>query len=261
MLRIEMHHTHWVIWLDAPLTRNALSIEMVQAMKDALQHVSLHPQLRALVLRGANGHFCSGGDFASFRELIATPPPEKGPDHVAVYNRDFGLLLQQLKNADVMTVALVQGAAIGGGCGLAATCDLVIADDSAVMATPEVSIGLPPAQIAPFIQQRLGNIKAMQFMLSTRKIHAEVAKQIGLVDEHVNDIEAALATWQQHWSRAEPASLRSTIQILRKGASRPELGNILDFASIQFANSLRSGTTIEGMTARAEKRLPSWALV
>ncbi len=260
MLRIEMHPTHWVIWLDAPHTRNALSIEMVQAMKDALQHVSLHSQLRALVLRGANGHFCSGGDFASFRELIATPASEHGPDHVAVYNRDFGRLLQTLKNCEVMTVALVQGYAVGGGCGLAAACDLVIADDTVVMSTPEVSLGLPPAQIAPFIQQRLGHYKAMQMMLSTRKIKVQEALQIGLVDEHVSDVEAALATWQQYWTKAEPAALRATIQILRKGTAEAELGGILDFASLQFANSLRSGTTQEGMTARAEKRLPSWAL-
>ncbi len=260
MLRIEMHPTHWVIWLDAPHTRNALSIEMVQAMKDALQHVSLHPQLRALVLRGADGHFCSGGDFASFKELMATPAPEVGPDQVAIYNRDFGSLLQILKNCEVMTVALVQGYAVGGGCGLAAACDLVIADDTVVMSTPEVSLGLPPAQIAPFIQQRLGHYKAMQMMLSTRKFKVQEALQIGLVDEHVSDVEAALATWQQYWTKAEPAALRATIQILRKGTAKAELGGILDFASLQFANSLRSGTTQEGITARAEKRLPSWAL-
>lgn len=260
MLRIEMHPTHWVIWLDAPHTRNALSIEMVQAMRDMLQHISLHPQLRALVLRGADGHFCSGGDFASFKELMATPAPEVGPDQVAIYNRDFGSLLQILKNCEVMTVALVQGYAVGGGCGLAAACDLVIADDTVVMSTPEVSLGLPPAQIAPFIQQRLGHYKAMQMMLSTRKIKVQEALQIGLVDEHVSDIEAALATWQQYWTKAEPAALRATIQILRKGTTKAELGDILDFASLQFANSLRSGTTKEGITARAEKRLPSWAL-
>jgi isohexenylglutaconyl-CoA hydratase len=260
MLRIEMHPTHWVIWLDAPHTRNALSIEMVQAMRDTLQHISLHPQLRALVLRGADGHFCSGGDFASFKELMATPAPEVGPDQVAIYNRDFGSLLQILKNCEVMTVALVQGYAVGGGCGLAAACDLVIADDTVVMSTPEVSLGLPPAQIAPFIQQRLGHYKAMQMILSTRKIKVQEALQIGLVDEHVSDIEAALATWQQYWTKAEPAALRATIQILRKGTAKAELGDILDFASLQFANSLRSGTTKEGITARAEKRLPSWAL-
>ena len=260
MLRIEMHPTHWVIWLDAPHTRNALSIEMVQAMRDMLQHISLHPQLRALVLRGADGHFCSGGDFASFKELMATPAPEVGPDQVAIYNRDFGSLLQILKNCEVMTVALVQGYAVGGGCGLAAACDLVIADDTVVMSTPEVSLGLPPAQIAPFIQQRLGHYKAMQMMLSTRKIKIQEALQIGLVDEYVSDIVAALATWQQYWTKAEPAALRATIQILRKGTAKAELGDILDFASLQFANSLRSGTTKEGITARAEKRLPSWAL-
>lgn len=260
MLRIEMHPTHWVIWLDAPHTRNALSIEMVQAMRDTLQHISLHPQLRALVLRGADGHFCSGGDFASFKELMATPAPEVGPDQVAIYNRDFGRLLQILKNCEVMTVALVQGYAVGGGCGLAAACDLVIADDTVVMSTPEVSLGLPPAQIASFIQQRLGHYKAMQMMLSTRKIKIQEALQIGLVDEHVSDVEAALATWQQYWTKAEPAALRATIQILRKGTAKAELGDILDFASLQFANSLRSGTTKEGITARAEKRLPSWAL-
>ena len=259
MLRIEMHDTHWILWLDAPQTRNAISAEMVQTMKDALQHVKLHPQLRALVLRGANHHFCSGGDFSSFKELIGSPPPPNGPDPIAVYNRDFGQLLQQLKNCEVMTLAMVQGYAMGGGCGLAAACDAVIADESAVFATPELSLGLPPAQITPFIHQRLGTAKAMQLMMSSRKINALEAKQIGLVDEHVSNLEIAFTQWQHYWLQAEPASLRSTVQILRKAEAKEELGAILDFAALQFANSLRSGTALEGINARAEKRKPIWA--
>lgn len=260
MIRLEKHPTHWVLWLDAPQTRNAISAEMVQAMKDALQHVKLHSQLRALVLRGANQHFCSGGDFASFKEWIATPPPPHEPDPVAVHNRDFGMLLQQLKDCEVMTLALVQGYAMGGGCGLAAACDLVIADDTAVFATPELSLGLPPAQITPFVQQRLGTAKAMQLLVSTRKINALEAKQIGLVDEHVSDIETAFAQWQNYWQQAEPASLRSTVHILRKVQAREELEAVLDFASKQFAKSFRSGTALEGITARSEKRQPFWEL-
>jgi enoyl-CoA hydratase/carnithine racemase len=101
----------------------------------------------------------------------------------------------------------------------------------------------------------------MQLMLSTRKINGQEAMQIGLVDELASDVEAALANWQQHWLHAEPAALRATVQILRQGAAKADLGGILDFAATQFANSLRSGTATEGIRSRVEKRKPEWGTV
>jgi isohexenylglutaconyl-CoA hydratase len=198
---------------------------MVQAMRDALTDIADHPTVRAVVLRGVGGHFCAGGDFGSFQEMMATPAPAKGTDPIAIANRAFGHLLQQLQSCEVMTVAVVQGAAMGGGCGLAAACDLVLADHSAMFGTPELGLGLPPAQIAPFLQMRLGTPRSMHMLLHTQKLNAQQASQIGLVDELREDVDAALQTWTQHWQHAEPAALRATVKILRSGQHPAHRGN------------------------------------
>ncbi len=260
MLKLEQHLTHWVMWLDAPSTRNALTADMVQAMRDALTAIADHPHLRAVVLRGVGGHFCAGGDFSSFQGLMATPAPAHGTDPIATANRAFGQLLQQLQSCEVMTLAVVQGAAMGGGCGLAAACDLVLADHSAVFGTPELGLGLPPAQIAPFLQMRLGTQRSMNMLLHTQRLNAQQASQLGLVDELTDDVDAALHAWTQHWQHAEPAALRSTVQILRKGQPNSQTNATLDFAADRFARSLRSGTAAEGLSARQAKRSARWTL-
>ena len=260
MIRIDQHPTHWTVWMDAPATRNALTADMVKALQDIVQDTPHHPSLRALVLRGAGGQFCAGGDFASFQDMMATPAPSQGDDPIAVSNRAFGHLLDTLSECPVMTLAVVQGAAMGGGCGLAAACDVVIADDTAVMATPELTLGLPPAQIAPFLQRRMGHARAMQWLMrGTNRFDVARAVAHGLVDEQVPDVEAALQAWAQHWQRAEPAALRATVQILRQARSSQSLPRTLDFAAQQFAQSLRSGTASEGLAARQAKRPPRWA--
>jgi len=260
MLRIERNGVWQVLWLDAPASRNALSDAMVSGLRQALDDAATDPTLRAVLLRGAGGTFCAGGDFSRFRSLMAEPAPAQGPDPIAVFNRAFGTMLDVLANSPVLTLACVEGAAMGGGCGLAATCDVVLAADNAVLATPEVTLGLPPAQIAPFVTARLGDRQALRLMASGQRVSAVEALRIGLVDEVVpaSGIEAALQTWQERLQRAEPQALRATKAILsRRRAS--SLGETLDFAAEAFARSLRSGTASEGLAALGAKRAPAWA--
>ena len=258
MIRVDKHPTHCTLWLDAPATRNALTADMVQTIQNTLNSLVSDAAVRALVLRGAGGHFCAGGDFSSFQLMMATPAPSHVIDPIYTANRAFGHLLQHLQRSDVMTLAVVQGAAMGGGCGLAVVCDWVLADQTANFGTPELSLGLPPAQIAPFLQRRLGTARSMQLMVQTQRLNASQAYEYGLIDELVEDLETALQAWQSHWQRAEPAALRATVQLLRKGQAADSLDSTLDFAAKQFAASLRSGTAAEGLAARQAKRSPGW---
>ncbi len=269
MLRTERDGPWWVLWLDAPTSRNALTDEMVSGLRQALSDAAQDPTVRAVLLRGAGGTFCAGGDFSRFRSLMAEPAPPQGPDPIAVFNRAFGAMLEVLASCPVLTVACVEGAAMGGGCGLAAACDVVLASDTAVLATPEVTLGLPPAQIAPFVAARLGERQALRLMASGQRLNAAEALRIGLVDEVVAqaEVEMALAAWQQRLLRAEPQALRATKAILarrRSGAKQGAelsdgLGETLDFAADAFARALRSGTASEGLAALSAKRVPEWA--
>lgn len=126
-------------------------------------------------------------------------------------------------------------------------------------ATRNALLGLPPAQIAPFVAARLGRQAALRLMLTGRRIDAAQALACGLVDEvaPADTLDARLRAWLTDLGRAEPAALRATKSILHR-QSTTSLGDTLDGAARAFAASLRSGTASEGLAAFAAKRPPAW---
>jgi isohexenylglutaconyl-CoA hydratase len=259
MIRIETRGAFVFATLDAPATRNALSDAMVAGLIEAIALAESRTDTRALVIRGAGGTFCAGGDFSRFRELMAAPAPSDEPDPIAVFNRGFGTMLERLQACPVATIAVVEGAAMGGGAGLAAACDFVLASGSAQFGMPEVTLGLPPAQIAPFVAARLGHGAALRLMLTGRRIGATQALGCGLADEvlepeALNDGMNALLT---ALGRAEPAALRATKAILQKRRTETLVAT-LDFASFAFATALRSGMAAEGIKAVSAERAATW---
>ena len=261
MVRIETRGAFVHATLAALATRNALSDAMVASLLEAIALAEATPAVRALVIRGEGGTFCAGGDFGRFRELIAAPAPRDAPDPIAAFNRAFGALLERLHGCAVATIAVVEGAAMGGGVGLAAACDFVLAAESAQFGMPEVTLGLPPAQIAPFVAQRIGTGAAQRLMLTGRRIVAAQALALGLADEALEPgaLDARLASLLSELGRAEPNALRATKAILKLRAETP-LAATLDAAAQLFAASLRSGTAGEGIAAFAAKRAAAWVV-
>jgi len=261
MIRIETRGAFVFATLDAPASRNALTDTMVADLRNAVLTAERESTVRALVIRGAGGTFCAGGDFSRFRSLMAEPAPASAPDPIAGFNRGFGAMLERLSGATMATIAVVEGAAMGGGFGLAACCDFVLAAGTAQFGMPEVTLGLPPAQIAPFVAARLGHGPALQLMLTGRRIGAAQALTCGLVDEVFEPaaLDAGLTALLTALGRAEPAALRATKSILQCRRHEP-LGSTLDFASTAFAASLRSGTAAEGLSAMAAKRPATWVV-
>ncbi len=259
MIRIETRGAFVCATLDAPASRNALTDAMVSGLLDALATAERAPEVRALVIGGAGRTFCAGGDFSGFKALMAEPAPTQGPDPIAGFNRSFGAMLERLSNASVATIAVVEGAAMGGGVGLAACCDFVLASSTAQFGMPEVTLGLPPAQIAPFVAMRLGHGPALRLMLTGRRISAAQALACGLADEvlEADALEVRLQSLLTELGRAEPAALRATKAILQRRSHEP-LGATLDFASTAFAASLRSDTAAHGLAALAAKRAAPW---
>ena len=259
MIRIETRGAFLFATLDSPATRNALSDVMVSGLSDTVALAESQADIRALVIRGAGGTFCAGGDFGRFRELMSTAAPADGDDPIARFNRSFGAMLERLHACSVPTVAVVEGAAMGGGVGLAAACDFVLASSTALFGMPEVTLGLPPAQIAPFVASRLGHGAALQLMLTGRRIAAAQALSCGLADEVLEPValEERVNALLVELGRAEPAALRATKAILQKRRVEA-LAATLDFASLAFAAALRSGTASEGIAALSAKRAAGW---
>jgi isohexenylglutaconyl-CoA hydratase len=261
MVRFEWQGPFAFATLDRPQARHALNEAMVSALREACDAVTARPDARALVIRGSERQFCAGGDFANFKQLIGAPPPASGPDPITAMNRAFGTLLEAMATLEVPTIAVVEGAAMGGGVGLVAVCDFVLASSTARFATPEVTLGLPPAQIAAFVALRIGDVAARRLLLTGETLEAEQAAALRLVDEVADPdaLDTLLAKRLATLGRTEPAALRETKRLL---ALRPRAGlaATLDEAALAFTRCLRSGAPLEGMAASAEKRAAKWVV-
>jgi isohexenylglutaconyl-CoA hydratase len=258
LLQVRRDAGVWFARLNRPDKRNALSDALAAAIGATCERVATDLEARALVLHGAGGHFCAGADLAGFLALMQSAPGH-AEDPIATYNRAFGAMLERLASLPVPTIAVVTGAAMGGGCGLAAACDRVIAADDATFATPEVTLGVAPAQIAPFIVRRAGARQARWLMLGGARLKASAARDIGLADVVVPaaQLRDALGADLQLLAAAEPAALRATKRIVNRTLEAP-LGTALDAAAQEFAGLLRHGAAREGIAATQAKRAPAW---
>lgn len=259
VLLVERRAGFWFARLNRPQKRNALSDPLVGALSEVLEHVAADLEARALVISGAGGHFCAGADFGRFLELMQTPTGH-ADDPIAHYNRQFGAVLERVAALPVATIAVVTGSAMGGGCGLAAACDRVIAADDAIFAMPEVTLGVAPAQIAPFVIRRAGARRARWLMLGGARLKGLAAAEAGLADVVVpaEGLRAALQAQLQQLACGEPAALRATKRIVTHTLDSP-LPAALDAASREFAGLLRHGAAREGIAATVAKRAPAWA--
>lgn len=258
LLQVERRGGFWFARLNRPEKRNALSDELVVALGASCERIVADLEARALVLYGAGGNFCAGADLSGFLKLMQDEPGH-AEDPAATHNRQFGAMLEALAALPVPTIAVITGVALGGGCGLAAACDRVIAADDAVFGTPEVTLGVAPAQIGPFVVRRVGATRARWLMLCGARLTATAAERVGLADRVVPraGLVAAVEDELRQFAVAEPAALRATKRIVRSALDVP-LAQALDAAALEFAGLLRHGAVREGIAASREKRAPAW---
>ena len=247
------------VTFQRPEKRNAMSLAMVDAMISTFAGVEADPTVRAVVLRGAGGHFCSGGDIADMQQA-ASASTEDGSDAIAALNRRFGAMLQALDGLGAAVVAVCEGAVMGGGFGIACVADITLAVDGSRFRLPETSLGITPAQIAPFIVQRLGLSQARRLAVTGATLGAEAAERLGLAHEVVepSGIDAALETVLGQIRRFEPGAVAETKAIMRRVGTAP-LDDILDAAAADFATRARSETAQAGMMARLTRQPAPWA--
>jgi isohexenylglutaconyl-CoA hydratase len=268
LVQAERRGAFWFVRLNRPDKRNALSQALLEALAGVCAEVETDSQARGVVLWGAGGHFCAGADFGDFEQLMqadkGTVPissTEMGTGPIADHNREFGRVLERLMALPVPTLGVVRGAAMGGGCGLAAALDRVIAARDAVFAMPEVTLGVVPAQIAPIVARRLGATRARWLMLSATRLDADGALAAGLADvaASVDDLAGAVAAELRALAVAEPRALRATKRLVTLATSVP-LDEALDGAALEFAALLRAGAAREGIAAARERRHPAWCV-
>lgn len=246
------------IAMNRPEARNALSPVMVRELTQVFEEARDDPAVRAVVLMGANGTFCAGGDLKGMEGSEGAPSGTT--EGRAASNRRFGALLETVDALPKAVIVLIEGAAMGGAVGLVAVSDWAIMEKSAQIGTPEVTVGVIPAQIAPFVVARIGYAQARRLVTYGLRLDAETALRIGLVHEiagNHGDLRTMGADAVNQVLRCSPQAVAETKRLVRISVREP-LGPTLDAASQSFAAAL-AGDAREGIRAFVEKRKPAWA--
>jgi isohexenylglutaconyl-CoA hydratase len=263
-LALELSASILTVTLNRPEVRNAMSFVMVEELIAVFDALEDSHDVRVVVLRGAGGNFCAGGDIKDMAKArgLPAPDPAGGPDDpMAVINRKFGTMLSVIETAPQAVVAIAEGAVMGGGFGLACVADVTLARADATFRLPETSLGIPPAQIAPFIVRRIGLTQARRLAVTGGRLDGRQAKAVGIVHEAYETSEAldtGLAATLADIRRCAPGAVAITKDLVISSLSE-NIEVLLDRAARDFATAIRGPEGQEGTMAFLQKRAPSWA--
>jgi isohexenylglutaconyl-CoA hydratase len=251
------------VTLNRPEARNAMSLAMVRELTDVFAAIAADRDIRAVILRGAGGNFCAGGDIKDMAAGRAAEPGPDGKDPLALVNRAFGAMCMRIEEAPQAVVAVLEGAVMGGGFGLCCVSDVAVAADDARLRLPETGLGVPPAQIAPFIVRRVGYSAARRLAVTGGALDAGEALRLGLV-HHVTDragLDGQLAKILADIARCAPEAVATTKRLVLAASGAPHgaaLAALLDAAADDFARAARGPEGVEGMLAFIQKRNAAW---
>lgn len=243
--------------MNRPERHNAFDESLISELTEALFELSADTSIRAVVLRGAGRSFSAGADLEWMRRVADYSEAANREDAAAL-----ALLMHTLDGLPKPTLALVQGAAYGGGVGLVACCDIAIAADDAKFALSEVRLGLIPAVISPYVIAAIGPRQARRYFQSAEVIPAARAREIGLVHEVVPAADLAargellLATLLE----AAPGAQAEAKDLVALCAGRAVDEPLLAETGRRIAARRASGEGREGLSAFLDKRLPAWRL-
>jgi enoyl-CoA hydratase/carnithine racemase len=202
-----------VLTLNRPDARNALNVELLGRLEQALASIAADSTIRTVVFRGAGTFFCAGGDLKERAAL----PLQGGHDSLETRSRREGELLAAIERQPQLTLAAVDGGAVGAGLGIVCACDLAVATRTSLFQAPEVLVGAMPAQIAPLLSGCVGQRHARRLLLSGERIDADEAHRIGLVHEVVADnidLEWAIKRRLTKLAACDPGAVRGTKMLL-----------------------------------------------
>jgi methylglutaconyl-CoA hydratase len=243
------------VTLNRPEVNNAYDDALIGGLHEAMDELGAHPGLRAVVLRGAGKHFQAGADLKWITRVAGQSAQEN--ERVS---RATALAVHRLNTLPVPTLALVQGGCFGGGTGIVAACDIVIAADSAVFSIAETRWGLMAGIILPQLADAIGARQVRRYALSGERFGAQEARRIGLVHEVVAlaDLQAEGERHVGQLLQNAPEANAQTKEVALEFAWGAIDDKVLGRLVAQHAAKRRSAEATEGLASFVEKRAARW---
>jgi methylglutaconyl-CoA hydratase len=254
-LEIELQGEVATIWMNRPDLHNAFDETLIAELTAACAALDEDKDVRVVVLAGRGKSFSAGADLNWMRRAA-----NNGIDENLNDARALAKMLRTIAEMNKPTIARVQGAALGGGMGLASACDIAVASTKAVFATSEVKFGIIPSAISPYVLRAIGARQAYRYFQSAERIDAVRAREIGLVhetvepeqlDAKVQEIVAALLI-------GGPAAQAAAKDLIRAVNNQPINDTIIEDTAHRIAHLRATPEAREGISAFLDKRQPSW---
>ncbi len=254
MLNIQREGPVVRLTLNRPDVRNAFNDELIDSITAAAREIAAARTARAVVLQGAGKVFCAGADLNWMSQMVTYSREQNVMDASRL-----ALMFQVLDTLPVPVIARVQGAALGGGAGLAAVADIVVAAEDAMFGFTEVKLGILPAVIAPYVLRKIGVSATRELFLTGARFPAARAREIGLVHHVVSadELDERVAAVADELITSGPAAIGVAKELIRRIAGElPD--DVVGLTSETIARQRVSDEGQEGMRAFLEKRKPAW---
>jgi methylglutaconyl-CoA hydratase len=253
-VKVEAQGALLRIELARPEVRNALNDEVMRAIAGALDRAQADDAVRVVMITGAGKAFSAGADLEFMRKIALGGPEANKRDA-----REMGSLFHRIAESSKPVVARVNGPAIGGGVGLMAACDVVVASAEAFFQFSEVRLGLVPAVISPFCVRRMGAATARRLFLTGERFSAADAARYGLVDcvAGDGDLDKIVSQFCEQLMQGGPLALAEAKKLIDAVSNLPPR-DVLSYTSECIARLRASDEAQEGMKAFLEKRPAAW---
>ena len=259
MTTIDIEYSDQVatVWLNRPGVHNALNGEMIHELFTFFTDVACNKQIRAVVIRGRGDSFCSGADLNWMKEVS-----KYNYDQNFLESKTLAKCLLTIKSSPKPIIAVVHGACMGGANGVVSASDIVIAANTTRFRFSEVSLGLVPAVISPYVIQKIGKSQAQRLFLLAEEFKTSDAQQFGLVHYVVDEqeIENKIQETIKKIVKNSPEAMQSTKMLMQSIDRLTDDDSIINYTSEVIAKARISDDGQEGMAAFFGKRKPEWAV-
>lgn len=243
------------IWMNRPAVFNAFDEQLIAELSTACQALDSDESVRVVILAGRGKHFSAGADLNWMKRAAQFTHEQNIEDA-----RKFANMLRTLSEMSKPTIARVQGAALGGGTGLTAACDMAIASSDAIFSTSEVKFGIIPSAISPYVLRAIGPRHALRYFQSAERIKADRALAIGLVGDVVepDQLDACISQLVDALLQGGPLAQKAAKDLIATVHGQKIDKTISEETAQRIARQRATDEAKDGIAAFLDKRPPAW---